>query len=67
MDDVHTSGLGASATGGDNGSTSSGIESCTVPLTGLAPPASGAISAVVPFGISVLGSREWLGDSGSGE
>jgi hypothetical protein len=65
---THTSAFGASIVGGESGSTSSGIESCTVPLTAPDPPASGDASIAVPLGVSVLGSREWLEDSGgSGE
>jgi hypothetical protein len=61
---VYTSGFGASLVGGDSGSISSGIESCIVPLTAPVPPVSGDVSIAIPLGVSVLGSREWLVDSG---
>jgi hypothetical protein len=40
------------------GSTSSGIESCIVPLTPVGALDSMGVSSAVPFGVSTLGSRE---------
>lgn len=61
----HTSGLVSATGGGDSGSFSSGIVSCTgaFPFTALETLASSGLSEIVPFGVSVLGMRVWFGDS----
>lgn len=65
---MRTSGLVSSTNGGEIGSLSSGIESCTVPLTALEPLASIGSWLAVPLGASILERRVCCGDSGgSGE
>lgn len=61
---MFTSGLSSDGGGGDSGSLSSGIVSCTVPFIALE---LGAISSagsglVVPFGLSLLDWRVCLGE-----
>src|SRR4051812_22247724 len=58
-----TSSFGSLIAGGDNGSFSSGIVSCCVPLTTLElTPVSSVGSGPVPLGLSPLDRRVCLGD-----
>jgi hypothetical protein len=60
------SGCASVTAGGDNGSLSSGIDSCTgaLPLMALEVLSSIGDSGIVPFGVSLLGGRVRLGLSG---
>jgi hypothetical protein len=58
-----TSGCGSDDGGGDKGSLSSGIGSCSVPFTALElGPASMGGSGLMPFGLSLFDWRVCLGE-----